>query len=124
MAEIQGADVVTIPGLSVSGDLSSKQYMAVKAASTANGVIAVAATTDIALGVLLDAPDASGEAATVAALGVVPMVAGQTTISFGDRIGYNTTGQATTANALTIGVALEDSAATGDYIKVLLTGLN
>lgn len=118
------SDVSTIPGLTVGGDLSASQYHAVKLASTANQILAVSASTDVAIGVLLDAPNAAGQAARVAALGVVPAVAGTSDLTAGQRVGYNTTGQVVDGNALTIGVALEDSGDVGDEIKVLLTGLS
>jgi len=85
---------ITIPGLYVNGDLSAKQYHGVKfSAATADVVIAVAATTDIAIGVLMDAPDAAGEAATVAAMGVVTVVAGTSVLARGPARGFNTTGR-------------------------------
>lgn len=115
-------EFISLPGLSVLSDLSAKQYHAVRFASTANRILAVAATTNVACGVLMDAPDAAGEAATVAALGVVTMVAGSSTITAGLRVGYDTTGRAEGGNVLTFGIALEPSAAIGDQIKVLLTG--
>lgn len=118
------SDRITIPGLTVGGDLSASQYRFVKAASTTDEIIAVAASTDVALGVLVDAPDADGEAATVVLGGVVPVEAGTSTIAFGERVGYNSTGQAVDGNALLAGIALEAAGAVGDYIKVALQGLN
>lgn len=115
-------EFISLPGLSVLSDLSAKQYHAVRFASTANKILAVAATTNVACGVLMDAPDAAGEAATVAGLGVVVMVAGSSTITAGAKVGYDTTGRAEAGNATTFGIALEPSAAIGDQIKVLLTG--
>lgn len=124
MASTWGETLITLPGLTVGGDLSSSQYHFVKAASTAGEIIAVAASTDVALGVLLDAPDADGEAATVVGQGVVPVVAGTSTITYGERVGYNSTGEAVDGNALLIGVALEAAGASGDEIKVLISGLS
>jgi hypothetical protein len=122
MSATQG-NYITLPGLSVVGDLSAKQYMAVKlSTATANTVLAIGATTTVAVGVLIDAPDAAGEAATVASLGVVTMVAGSSTITAGLRVGYDTTGRAEAGNVINFGVALEPSAAIGDHIKVLLMG--
>lgn len=114
------SDIQTIPGLTVGGDLSGSQYRFVKAASTAGEIIAVAASTDIALGVLVDAPDADDKEATVAHGGVVPVEAGTSTITFGEAVGYNSTGQAVDGNALLVGQALEAAGASGDYIKVRL----
>jgi len=119
MAATQG-NYITLPGLSVVSDLSAKQYHAVKlSTATTNCVLAIGATTTVAVGVLIDAPDAAGEAATVAALGVVTMVAGSSTITPGLRVGYDTTGRAEAGNVITFGIALEASAAIGDQIKVL-----
>lgn len=118
-------EFTSIPGLTVAGDLSSKQYHAVKlSTATANCILAIGATTAVSVGVLMDAPDASGEAATVAALGPVVMVAGSSTITAGLRVGYDTTGRAEGGNVITFGIALEASAAIGDQIKVLLTGVS
>lgn len=122
MADTYGKQI-TVPGLYVQGDISSSQYMAVRLASTADVVLAMDATTTVAVGVLQDAPDAANEAATVAALGVTTMVAGTSLISAGDQISYDSTGRATTANALKIGQALEAAGATGDEIRVVLHGV-
>ena len=122
MSTISG-DYITLPGLTVGGDLSGKQYMFVKLASTAGEIVAIAATTDTAIGVLLDAPDADGEAAMVAGLGVVPVIAGTSTITAGEKVGWNTTGQAVDGQAANGGIALEAAGSSGDSIKVLLGGL-
>lgn len=112
---------ITIPGLYVNGDLSAKQYHGVKfSAATADVVIAVAATTDIAIGVLMDAPDAAGEAATVAAMGVVTVVAGTSVLARGQRWAFNSTGQARLAGAQSRGVILETASAAGDEVRALL----
>lgn len=113
---------ITIPALIVGGDVSSSQYHFVKAASTADTVIAVAASTDVVLGVLQDAPDASGEAAMVAGLGVTVIVAGTSLISFGNKLGPNSTGEAQTGVANLVGIALEAPNAAQDEIRMLLTG--
>jgi hypothetical protein len=114
---------ITIPGLKVGADLSSKQYCAVKMASTANVIVAVTASTDIAVGILQDAPDAANEAATVAALGVTVAIAGTSDLAAGETVGYNTTGQVQDGYAKAIGIALEASTAKLQQVRVLLTGL-
>jgi hypothetical protein len=63
----EGAQIL-IPGLKASADLSTKQYYAVKL-SGAGTVTVCAATTDIPIGILQNAP-ASGDAAAVCGLGV------------------------------------------------------
>lgn len=112
---------ITIPGLYVNGDLSAKQYHGVKfSAATADVVIALTATTDVALGVLMDAPDAAGEAATVAAMGIVTVVAGTSVLARGQRWAFNSTGKARLAGAQSRGVMLETAAAIGDELRALL----
>lgn len=112
---------VTIPGLYVNGDLSAKQYHGVKfSAATADVVIALAATTDVALGVLMDAPDAAGEAATVAASGIVTVVAGTSVLARGQRFMFNTTGRVRLAGAQSYGTMLETASAIGDELRAIL----
>ena len=87
------ANITTLPGLTAGADLSSKQYHAVKAASTAGQVISVDATSDLATGILQNDP-ASGEEAAVAVGGLAKGKAG-TSVGWtaGVRVGYNTTGE-------------------------------
>lgn len=110
----------TLPGLYVQSDLSAKQYHAVKFASTADVIIALAATTDVIAGVLLDAPDASGEAATVARVGVVPVIAGTGTLAAGAEIQFDTTGRAIAASGQTFGMLLEAKSTIGDELRAIL----
>lgn len=112
--------MITIPGLYVTADLSAKQYHFVKFASTADVITNLAATTDAVIGVLIDAPDASGEAATVASQGVVPIVAGTSTITAGAVVTADSTGRAITGGAIALGRALEAAGATGDEIRIAL----
>lgn len=111
---------ITLPGLYVLGDLSAKQYHGVKLGSTADTVIALAATTDAACGVLQDAPDAAGEAALVAALGVTTVVAGTSVLLAGARFQFDTTGRAVAAAALDYGQILETAGAVGDELRAVL----
>lgn len=114
----------TIPGLIAGLTLAAKQYAVVKWASTANAVVAVLATTDVAIGVVLNDP-AAGEIALVADSGLVPALAGANNLAAGDNLGYNTSGQVvahTTDNRRSIGKALEASTAVGDVILVQLYG--
>lgn len=114
---------ITLPGLTVGGDISAKQYHFVKLASTAGEIVAIAATTDSAVGILQDAPDADGEAAMVAGLGVSVVIAGTSTITAGADLGWDTTGRAVTGQANSGAVALEAANAVGDEIRCLLAGL-
>ena len=113
-----------LPGLTAGVSLASHQYKVVKYASTANAVIPVAATTDVAIGVLLNNPTA-GQPALVADDGVVPVLAGANNLAAGNNLGYNTTGQVaahTTDNRFSIGKALETSTAVADVITAQLYG--
>jgi hypothetical protein len=113
---------ITIPALTVGGDLSASQYHFVRAASTAGQILTQAASTNLPLGVLQDAPDASGEAAIVAALGITVVVAGTSLISYGDPLGPNSTGEAVTSVARVFGMALDAPSAAQDQIRMSLTG--
>lgn len=88
------ANLVTLPGLIAQGDLSSSQFYFVKMASTAGRVKPVAATTDLAVGVLQNDPTTLEEA-LVAAGGLSKLVAG-TSVGWaeGIAVGWNTTGKA------------------------------
>ncbi len=114
----------TIPGLTAGLTLAAKQYGVVKWASTAGAVVSVLATTDVAIGVVLNDP-AVGEIALVADDGIVPALAGANNLAAGNNLGYNTTGQVvahTTDNRQSIGKALEPSTAVGDVINIQLYG--
>ncbi len=113
-----------LPGLLAGLTLAAKQNYVVKHASTANAVVAVTATTDIAIGVVLNDP-ASGEAALVADDGIVPCIAGVNDLARGENVGYDSTGRVvdhTTANRLSIGRALEASTTVGDIVSIQLYG--
>lgn len=118
------SDVRYIPGLTAGASFASGQYKVVKFASTANAVIAVAATTDVAIGVIQN-DAASGEAALVAYDGIVLCLAGAADLAAGENVGYNTTGQVVdhvTATRMSIGRTLDASTAVGDYVRVMLYG--
>lgn len=124
MTKAYGQNQVELPGLHVVGDLSAKQYHYVKfSADTANVILAVGATTDQVIGALQDAPSASGDAARVAAAGVVTLTAGTSTITRGATLSPDATGRAITGGAINGGRALEDVAAVGDLFKAMLGGL-
>ncbi len=115
----------TIPGLLAGADLSSSQYKVVKFASTAGEVIAVDATTDVALSILQNDP-ADGEPALLAGPGDIAIaLAGANDIAQGDLLGFNSTAQVvdhTTDGRLVIAQALEASSAVNDQIRVLVLG--
>ena len=112
----------TIPGLVATGDLSSSQYLVVKASSTAGAVkVAATAATDAILGVLQNDP-ASGEAAEVAFSGICKVKAAAS-VTFGAPVTFNSTGQVkitTTDGDRIVGIALEASDTAGDIIRLVL----
>jgi hypothetical protein len=106
--------------LTAGADLSAKQFNFVKLSGTT--VVAVAAATDIPLGVLLNAPK-SGQTAEVAVSGVVKLLAGAA-ISAGAIVGTNATGGAVALTAGTdttkyiLGQAVTAAGASKDIITV------
>lgn len=119
-------EYMTLPGLVATGDLSSKQYYVVKAASTAGAVkVAVTAGSDAILGILLNDPT-DGEPASVAHAGVVDALA-ETGVTFGAKLTCSSTGRVkatTTAGDEVVGIALAASSAAGDKIPVMLARQN
>ena len=115
-----------IPGLIAGEDLSSGQYKVVKFNSTAGSVVAVSATTDLAIGILQNDPT-SGQEALVAGPGDIAIaLAGATDIAAGELLGFNSTAQVvdhTTDGRYMLCQALQDSSALNDEIAVLVIGL-
>lgn len=119
------SDMTYLPGVIAGLTLAAKQYAVVKFASTANAVVAVNATTDLAVGIVQNDP-AAGEAALVANGGIALALAGVSDLAAGEVVGYNTTGQVvdhTTDNRRIIGQALDASTAVGDVVRVRLHGI-
>lgn len=113
-----------IPGPIAGLTLASSINKVVKWASTANAVVVVTATTDVAIGVVQAAPTA-GQPALVQYQGIAICVAGVNDLARGENVGYNTTGQVVdhvTDNRLSIGRAIDTSSAIGDYVRVALYG--
>jgi hypothetical protein len=93
-----------------SGDLSTKQYLGVKIDTSGN--VAVAGEGDIAVGILQNAPAATGRACTVATGGVSKVVGGAT-VAAGARFSFDSTGKAVAVGSgddHAMGVVLEDLA--------------
>ena len=118
------SDTITLPS---SGDMSALQFYFVAVTSSGN-IIAIEAATNHAIGILLNDPDAAGEAANVMTSPgkIVKMVSdGTTDIAIGDYVGPDADGKAIkkTANEYH-GVALEASTGADDgaLIGVLYTG--
>jgi hypothetical protein len=103
-------------------DLSSSQYTFVKISGTS--AIAVAAATDVPLGVVVNTPK-SGQTAEVVVSGIVKLKA-SAAITAGAKVGTTATGTAvslasgTDTTKFICGMALTAAAAAGDIITVLL----
>lgn len=112
--------VLSIPA---GADLSALQYTFVKLSGT--GVVAVAAATDIPIGVLLNDPE-SGETAAVAVSGVVKVKASSSSVDAGDLIGTAANGRAAALTAGTdttkyiLGHAITTASAGGDVVTVAI----
>lgn len=108
--------------IAAGADLSAKQYCFVKLSGT--GVIAVAAATDIPVGVLQNAPT-SGKTAEVSIDGVVKLKA-SAAIAAGALVGTTSTGLAVAVVAGTdttkyvLGQAITAAGASGDIIAVAI----
>lgn len=112
-----------IPGLKAGQTLT--QYRVVKfSAATTDAVINVAATTDVAVGVVQDDPT-QGQPALVQNEGIAVCIAGVNDLAAGENVGFNSTGQVadhTTDNRMSLGRALDASTAVGDLVRVALYG--
>lgn len=103
-----------------SVSLASNQFYAVKITG-AEQVGLVAATNDVVLGILQNTPLA-GQAADVGFLGVSKCYAGAS-ITAGNQLGVNTSGQIVTWSAGTVvGQALENSAASAIFTAFINCG--
>lgn len=115
-------------GVLANSDLSAKQFHFVKHHGTASNdsVVEVAAETDVALGVLNNAPTA-GEAAEVGLTGIVKVKLGAN-VARGAMVGHDATGAgisrtvAAAGTGKVYGRALE-SGVTGDVISVALNSV-
>jgi hypothetical protein len=116
--------VVTFPA---GADLSANQYQAVKLNSSGQ-VVAVAAITDIPIGVLQNQPNAAGKAAEVVVFGGTKMVA-SAAITLPALVGVDTAGKAkkiaagTDGTQYILGQAVQAAGASGDLISVYVTGV-
>lgn len=83
-----------IPGLVAAGNISANQFEAVKlSGSNPFEVTAIAATTDNAIGILQDDPDAAGEAAEVAGPGEVAKARYGGNVTAGNLLGFDADGE-------------------------------
>jgi hypothetical protein len=124
MALEQG-NSISVPGLVAGAAIT--QYRVVKAASTAGQVINVTATSSVGIGICQNDPSGAGQPANVVMSGIAKAIAGTSTITLGESLGFDTTGRvmdiainSTTATRPSIGYALESSAAAGNLIRVFV----
>lgn len=118
-----------IPGIMISlqaaADLSANQFRFVKL--DANGqVAAIAAVTDIPIGVQQDKPAAQGRACNVMLFGVSKVVGGAN-LAKADQVGVDSQGRAvayvagTDTTKYKVGQVLEDNSAAGGLATVLFS---
>ena len=118
-------DQVRITGLVAGADLSAKQYMIVKYASTAGEVVAATGTNETYVGILQNDP-ADGEAAEIAVGGESFAIAADGDIAVGNALDSDSTGRVNgtaTDNRNIVGRALEAAGAAGDVIRIQVSGL-
>lgn len=103
-----------------NADLSAKQYHFVELVAGGKAD-SCNATTDTAVGVLQNDPDAADKLASIAVLGTTKVVAGAA-IAEGAKVAPTAAGRAQTAVATqwARGIALEAAGADGDIIEILL----
>jgi hypothetical protein len=106
--------------LKAAADLSTKQHLFVEltAAQTVN---VCNATTDLAIGVLNNKPDAAGKAAEVDILGTTKVVA-SAALAAGTKVAPTAAGKAQAAVSTQVprAILLEASTADGDIVEALL----
>lgn len=117
-----------IPGFTITlpaaADLSAQQHKFVKL-DTSGQAAAIAAATDIPVGVLQNKPDAAGKAAEVMIFGV-SKVQGDADLAKGNQVGTSADGQAVALTAGTdttkyiVGQVIEDNSAAGGLATVLI----
>jgi len=115
-------DSQVILSIPAGADLSAKQYNFVKISGT--GVVAVAADTDVPIGVLLNDP-ASGETASVCVTGITKVEA-SAAITAGTLIGTTSAGLAVTRTIGTdttkyvLGRVITAAGANGDIVTAAI----
>jgi hypothetical protein len=124
-ARAEFGEQLSIPGFAAAADLSTYQYVAVRA-SAANAVnlcsevAGVSGPTKMPIGILQNKPR-SGEAAIVSVLGLTKWVAGGTA-TVNALVTHNSSGRCVDAVSgdIVMGRALEGTAVDGAVITVLL----
>ena len=108
--------------LEAGADLSASQYRGVKVTGAQTCGV-VAASSDVAVGVLVNKPNAAGKAAEIATFGQIVKCEAQTNFNAGAVLMFHTDGRvltAATAGNRRIGVALQGAGAAGDIVSVYL----
>lgn len=120
----------SIPGhpqapLVAGADLSSNRHRFVKAGATEGQVVAIAAATDIPIGVQLDEPDAAGKPANIAQFGIYEIEAGAA-VAYGALVQTDNVGRAITAVATgyVVGTAYQAAENAGERIAVFVNCVN
>jgi hypothetical protein len=115
-------------GVSAAADLSASQYRAVKWDSTERRIAAITnANAERPIGILQDDPDAANKPADVAAFGMCRAQLGGT-VTFGDKLACNNSGQLVTDAEVTGGGAVDlhhiaealEAGVSGDTVDVFL----
>ena len=117
-------ELLTVPGFSAAADLSTFQYVAVRASASnrvnlASEVAGVAGASKMAIGILQNKPK-TGEAAQISVLGLTKWVAGGTA-TVNALVTYNSSGRCIDAVSgdIVMGRALEGTTVDGAVITVL-----
>lgn len=81
------------------------------------------ADTDVAVGVLQNKPQVTGQAATVGIRGISNVIAGANDLNAGDELTSDSEGRAVkNVDGVVLGIALTDSTTVGEIIPVLIKG--
>src|SRR5262245_53725531 len=113
-----------IPGLRAGADLSAQQYRFVKPGAAEGEVIAVTASGERAIGVLLDNPKL-GNVAEVASFEITEITAGAA-IPYGADVQTDAQGRAipAVAGGAVLARALQPATASGDRISIAVNCFN
>lgn len=112
------SDVKLLPGFTANADLSAKRYHLVKYSSS-KVCAAITAEGDIPIGVLTNAPTASGEVADIQYEGQCEAMVGEA-VSAGQRLCVGAAGRLMLSNAgsRNVAIALQDGSGDGSVINV------
>lgn len=118
-----------LSGLVASADLRTHQFKFVKLYSTAGQVAAIAAATDLPIGVLQNKPN-TGEACEIVCIGKTKLQADAALATIGTQIGTSADGQAdakvngTDPTEYVLGQTLSAAANAGEIISAVINCVN